>query len=132
VTHFDATDAAEVAGAFDRGAPTRFDVADLETLDRSHFGRVVIWGYLLLIALVVVLPLIVWAVLSGGGAEFDKGLRDVQELTVAMIAGLSGVAGLAGLVMGRYFNDRSSSTVRSGKNQPGRKKAGNKALREKS
>ena len=112
---FDAADSGSVGGAFGRGSPTSFDVTDLDPQDRSHFGRVLIWGYLVLVALVSLLPLLVWAVIASDGSEFDEGLPNVQNLIVALLAGLSGVAGLAGLVAGRYFGAKSEPTSRKSK-----------------
>ena len=109
---FEVAEAGSVGADFGQGHPTKFDVTDLESRDRSHFGRVLVWGYLVLVALVSALPLIVWALMASDGSEFDKGLPDVQNLIVALLAGLSGVAGLAGLVVGRYFGDKPEPSSR--------------------
>jgi hypothetical protein len=119
---FDAANVGYVGGAFGQGDPANFDVTDLDTEDRSHYGRVLIWGYLVLVALVSVLPLLVWAALASDGAEFDKGLPNIQNLIVALLAGLSGVAGLAGLVAGRYFGAKAETTSRKGRRSGRRSK----------
>lgn len=118
---FNTSDARSVSGGFTTASPVTFDVTDLDVRDRSHFGRVLVWGYLILVASVSAVPLIVWAVLANNGSEFVKGLPDVQNLIVALLAGLSGVAGLAGLVVGRYFGDKSEPPTRKRKGRSDRR-----------
>ena len=67
-------------------------------------------GYLGLVALQTIVPLVLWTAITWGQpSSFSGGLRDLQDFVVAVSAGLSGVSGLAGFVIGRYFRERAES-----------------------
>jgi len=86
-----------------------FDIEDV--IARTQYGPLVVKGYLGLVALQTIVPLVLWtAVTWGQPSSFSSGLRDLKDFVVAVSAGLAGVSGLAGFVIGRYFRERASST----------------------
>lgn len=71
---------------------------------RERYGPPVINGYIFLVALQVIVPLLILLIATWGQPTiFSGGLKDVKELIVALSASLSGVSGLAGFVIGHYF-----------------------------
>jgi hypothetical protein len=84
---------------------------------RQSYGRLIVWGYLLLLAAVIFVPLIAWSIVGAGkSANFLTGLTAVKDFTTSMFAGLAGLSGLAGLVIGRHFPvTREQSRARRGK-----------------
>jgi hypothetical protein len=93
------------AKAAQRG-PRIFDVEDIEA--RGRYGSLLIRAYVALLAALVILPVLVWALVSSFGdpAAFRGGLHELQNFVVALLAGLSGLSGLAGLVVGRHFSQK--------------------------
>lgn len=83
-----------------------FDVEDIQS--RRYYGRLLIWGYIGLIALMTLGPLLLWAAVStwGDPIEFRSGFKALQDFVIALLASLSGVAGMAGFVVGRFFAPR--------------------------
>ena len=108
--------------SFRRGEILPFDISAVETAiareeeanARTIYGRGLIFGYLFLIVLLAIFPLLLWAgiifLASEKSEDFTKGLRDLQDFTLAIMGALSGVSGWAGFVVGRYFQgDKSGS-----------------------
>ena len=88
-----------------------FDVFDIEDIKaRGQYGPLVIKGYLLLVVLQTMVPLVLWTAITWNQpSSFTSGLRDLQDFVVAVSAGLTGVSGLAGFVIGRYFRERTET-----------------------
>ena len=84
----------------------RFDLEDIRK--RSQYGGVILWGYLILLALFTLLPISILALITtfGNFPAFSAGLRDMQSFTVDAVIGLNGLAGFTGFVIGRYFPTR--------------------------
>lgn len=95
--------------AFRGNGTATFDLHDVEDIRaRSQYGPLVIKGYLLLVALQTLGPLVLWTALTWGQpSSFSGGLRDLEDFVVTVSAGLTGISGLAGFVIGRYFRERS-------------------------
>jgi hypothetical protein len=103
------TTQAESLNASLRKAP-RFTVSSIEEaaayediFARHSYGRLIIWGYLLLLGAIIFVPLIVLLIIGGGSSGFLAGLSAIKDFTTSMFAGLAGLSGLAGLVIGRHF-----------------------------
>ena len=94
-----------------RDTPSTFSVSTIEEATaledifaRQSYGRLIIWGYLLLLAAVIFVPLIAWTIIGEGkSANFLAGLSSIKDFASSMFAGLAGLSGLAGLVIGRHF-----------------------------
>jgi hypothetical protein len=95
-------------GGRDESKRGLFDVEDV--VARAQYGPLIVKGYLGLVALQTIVPLLLWtAVTWGQPSSFSSGLRDLKDFVVAVSAGLAGVSGLAGFVIGRYFRERAGS-----------------------
>jgi hypothetical protein len=83
-----------------------FDIEDIQR--RSQYGRMLLWGYIVLLGLFTLLPIILWTVITtfGHPSLFSSGISNVQSFTVDGVVGLNGLAGMAGFVIGRYFPTR--------------------------
>ena len=111
-----------------RGTPANFSISTeeatvLEDISaRLSYGKLIVWGYLLLLTAVIFVPLLSWGIIGAGkSAEFLSGLQTVRDFTTSMFAGLAGLSGLAGLVVGRHF---PASRERPRKTQRDKKRAG--------
>jgi hypothetical protein len=71
---------------------------------RQAYGKLIVWGYLLLLGATIFIPLLVLLVAGhSSSASFLAGLSAVKDFATSMFAGLAGLSGLAGLVIGRHF-----------------------------
>lgn len=80
---------------------------------RQSYGKVIVWGYLLLLAAIIFIPMLVLFVADHGGSSgFLAGLSAIKDFTTSMFAGLAGLSGLAGLVIGRHFPATREQPIR--------------------
>ena len=83
-------------------ATTIEEAKDLEDIfARQAYGKLIVWGYLLLLAAVIFIPMLLWELSNlGKSVNFASGLNNVKDFTTSMFAGLAGLSGLVGLVIG--------------------------------
>lgn len=75
-----------------------------EVVAREELRKQIIRGYLWLLPVLTLGPLVILAVMAAlTGESFVSGIAPIQSIVTATTGVISGLAGLAGFVVGRYF-----------------------------